>query len=156
MKKSAGILVYRKKGKDVEYLLVHPGGPFYRNKDLHSWSIPKGEYDEGEDAIKAAKREFHEETGIKIAGDFLELKQVKQNGGKLIKTWALEADPDISKMASNTFEMEWPPKSGRFQKFPEVDTASWFDYEEARIKILKGQIPVIDELHRLLNAETEP
>ncbi|HEX2395704.1 MAG TPA: NUDIX domain-containing protein [Bacteroidales bacterium] len=150
MKKSAGILVYRKKGKEIEYLLVHPGGPFYRNKDLNSWSIPKGEYDDTEDAFEAAKREFFEETGIRIEGDFIGLKPVRQNGGKAVITWAVEADIDTSKIKSNTFELEWPPKSGKYQKFPEIDRAEWFNYEEAKKKVLKGQIPVIDELSGML------
>jgi predicted NUDIX family NTP pyrophosphohydrolase len=150
MKKSAGILVYRKRGKETEFLLVHPGGPFYIKKDLNSWSIPKGEYEEGEDIFEAALREFHEETGIRIEGDFKKLKQVKQNGGKIINVWAVEADPDISKIKSNTFELEWPPKSGKYEKFPEIDKAEWFNHDNTRKKILKGQIPVIDELNSLL------
>jgi len=151
MKKSAGILVYRKKRKEIEYLLVHPGGPFYKNKDLHSWSIPKGEYEVDEDAFEAARREFFEETGFGIDGNFIALKKVKQNGGKTVDTWAVEANIDSSKIESNTFELEWPPKSGKYQKFPEIDRAEWFDYEEARNKILKGQIPVLDELRTLLS-----
>lgn len=150
MKKSAGILVYRKAGKDIEYLLVHPGGPFYKNKDINTWSIPKGEYDNNENAFEAAKREFFEETGIRIDGDFISLKTVKQNGGKEVSAWAVEADVDTGKVKSNTFELEWPPKSGKFQKYPEIDRAEWFNYEEAKKKILKGQIPVIDELNNLL------
>lgn len=147
MKKSAGILVYRKKGKEIEYLLVHPGGPLYKNKEVNCWSIPKGEYDDNEDAFEAAKREFFEETGIRIDGDFISLKTVKQNGGKVVSAWAVEADIDTSKIRSNTFELEWPPKSGKYQKHPEIDRAEWFNYEEAKKKILKGQIPVIDELN---------
>lgn len=147
MKKSAGILVYRKKGKDPEFLLVHPGGPFYKNKDINVWSIPKGEYNDEEDAFEAARREFFEETGIRIDGDFYELKPVKQSGGKIVNAWAVEGDPDISNIRSNTFEMEWPPKSGRLMNFPEIDRAEWFSYDEACQRIVKGQIPIIDELN---------
>jgi len=150
MKRSAGILVYRKKGKEFEYLLVHPGGPFFRNKDLNTWSIPKGEFENYEDPFTAARREFFEETGIDIDGTFIELNPVKQNSGKTVITWAVETDIDVSCIESNTFEMEWPPKSGKSQCFPEIDRAEWFTYEDARKKIIKGQIPIIDELNRLL------
>jgi predicted NUDIX family NTP pyrophosphohydrolase len=152
MKKSAGILVYRIRGRKHEFLLVHPGGPFYKNKDLNSWSIPKGEYENDEDPFEAARREFFEETGIEIYGDFIVLRDIKQNSGKIVKAWAVEADIDVSKILSNTFSLEWPPKSGMHQEFPEIDRAEWFLYEEAKNKILKGQIPLIDELNNTITA----
>jgi predicted NUDIX family NTP pyrophosphohydrolase len=145
-KTSAGLLVFRRSGSRIEVLLVHPGGPFWKNKDDGAWSIPKGEYDSGEDPLRAACREFQEETGIAPTGEFLALREVKQAGGKLVRAWALEADYDSAAMRSNTFEMEWPPRSGRKQSFPEVDRASWFALEEARVKILAGQLPLIVEL----------
>jgi predicted NUDIX family NTP pyrophosphohydrolase len=150
MKRSAGILVFRKKAKNMEYLLAHPGGPFYAKKDDGSWSIPKGEYDDSEDPFEAAIREFNEETGISLNGNFMELKPVKQNGGKYIHTWAIENDADVSNFKSNEFELEWPPKSGKFKSYPEIDRLDWFVYDDARKKILKGQIPVLDELKNLL------
>ncbi len=151
MKRSAGILVFRRKSNSVEYLLAHPGGPFYAKKDESSWSIPKGEIEGSEDPLEAAKREFNEETGIKLSGEFIELKVVKQSGGKLIHTWAIENNADVSKFKSNEFEIEWPPKSGKHAKFPEIDRLEWFNYDDARKKILKGQIPVLDELKNLLD-----
>jgi predicted NUDIX family NTP pyrophosphohydrolase len=145
-KTSAGLLVFRRGGGRIEVLLVHPGGPFWKNKDDGAWSIPKGEYDPGEDPLSAARREFEEETGIAPAGEFLALHEVRQAGGKLVRAWALEADYDSAAMRSNTFEMEWPPRSGRKQSFPEVDRAAWFALDEARVKILSGQVPLLEEL----------
>jgi predicted NUDIX family NTP pyrophosphohydrolase len=149
-RKSAGILVFRKTKNRIEVLLAHPGGPFWAKKDMSSWSIPKGEYEDDEDAFNAASREFNEETGFKAAGEFLRLEPVKQPGGKIISAWAVEGDFDASTMKSNLFSLEWPVKSGIFREFPEIDRIEWFDLETARQKILKGQIPFIENLERLL------
>ncbi len=145
-KRSAGLLVFRFDGAQLEVLLVHPGGPFWANKDEGAWSIPKGEFDDLEDPLAAAKREFEEELGNVPEGDFLPLEPVKQAGGKTVVAWAIEADFDVRAMTSNTFRMEWPPRSGRMQEFPEVDRAAWFAGEQARRKILKGQLPLLDGL----------
>lgn len=149
-KQSAGILLYRFRGKTVEVLLVHPGGPFWKNKDAGAWSIPKGEYDETEDPLTAAIREFREETGEAIKGSFLPLSAVKQKSGKWVHAWALESDLDETKVRSNSFEMEWPPKSGKQQSFPEIDKAAWFSLKEAREKINPGQSGLLNELESLL------
>jgi predicted NUDIX family NTP pyrophosphohydrolase len=145
-KKSAGLLMFRRRDSGVQVLLVHPGGPFWKKKDEGAWSIPKGEYTEGEDPLDAAKREFEEETGIKAQGDFIELGQIKQPSGKIIAAWAFQADCSPNAIRSNSFSMEWPPKSGRKQEFPEVDRADWFALPEARKRILKGQIEFLDRL----------
>lgn len=145
-KQSAGILLYRIKDSKTEFFLVHPGGPFWAKKDNGAWSIPKGEFSESENPQAAAIREFTEETGHKISGEFIELKPVKQKGGKTVYCFALRKDIDPKDITSNTFEMEWPPKSGRKQSFPEIDRAGWFEEEEARKKILESQVPFIDEL----------
>ncbi|TMI75792.1 MAG: NUDIX domain-containing protein [Bacteroidetes bacterium] len=145
-KKSAGILLYRIKKNQPEVLLVHPGGPFWAKKDLGSWSIPKGEYEEGEDPLDAARREVEEETGLQVKGPFIELAPVKQKGGKLVVAWAAEGDFDPATIKSNEFEMEWPPKSGKRKTFPEVDKAAWFTISEAVEKIVEGQIPLLKEL----------
>jgi len=145
-KKSAGLLLFREQVARLEVLLVHPGGPFYAGKDDGVWSIPKGEFADGEEPLAAAKREFEEETGGHATGDFLPLNPVRQSSGKLVFAWALRADFDPSRLRSNTFSMEWPPKSGQQREFPEVDKAAWFDIETARIKILKGQTPFLDQL----------
>jgi predicted NUDIX family NTP pyrophosphohydrolase len=145
IKQSAGLLVYRETDAGVEIFLVHPGGPFWANKDDGVWSIPKGEFD-GEDSLTAALREFEEETGQRIAGDFFELKPIKQKGGKIVYAWAVEADIDADAIKSNTFEMEWPPRSGKTAHFPEVDRAAWFDPETAQQKINPAQAAVITEL----------
>jgi predicted NUDIX family NTP pyrophosphohydrolase len=130
----------------LEVLLVHPGGPFWAKKDDGAWSIPKGEFADGEEPLDAAKREFEEETGIPAVGDFIALESLKQPSGKLVFAWAVRSDFDPSRLKSNTFSMEWPPKSGRQQEFPEVDKAEWFNVEAARRKILKGQAPFLDQL----------
>ena len=143
---SAGLLMFRRRHSEVEVLLVHPGGPFWRKKDLGSWSIPKGEYTEGETALAAAKREFEEETGIQPAGEFMPLDEIKQPSGKIITAWAFEGDCSPSEIHSNHFSMEWPPKSGKTQEFPEIDRAAWFSLEDARSRILKGQIGFLDRL----------
>ena len=145
-KKSAGILAYRKTENEYEVLLVHPGGPFWAKKDLNAWSVPKGEFEEGEAPLKAAIREFKEETSHDISGEFLELDPVKQPSGKIVYTWAVEADVDASNIRSNTIEIEWPPRSGKKKVIPEVDKAGWFTFEEAKHKILIGQIPVLEQL----------
>lgn len=144
-KKSAGILLYRK-SKSIEFLLVHPGGPFWKNKDLGAWSIPKGEFSENEEPLAAAIREFEEEVGVKLKGKFIELSPVKQKNGKLVFAWALEGDIDISSIKSNLFEIEWPPKSGKKQMFPEIDKAQWFSFEDAKQKIISAQVSFIEEL----------
>ena len=145
-KLSAGLLMFRRDGDAVQVLLVHPGGPFWRKKDLGAWSLPKGEYAEPENAFDAALREFEEETGMKAAGTFLPLGQVRQPGGKLVTAWAFEGDCDPSAVRSNSFSMEWPPKSGRLEQFPEIDRADWFTLAEAREKILKGQAGFLERL----------
>jgi predicted NUDIX family NTP pyrophosphohydrolase len=146
MKKSAGILLYRIHKKKLEVLLVHPGGPFFKNKDEGAWSIPKGEFTSEEDALAAAKREFEEETGFSCNGAFLELSPVKLASGKIVYAWALEKDIDANAVKSNHFEMEWPPKSGKKQSFPEIDKAAWFSPAEAKQKINASQSAFIDEL----------
>jgi predicted NUDIX family NTP pyrophosphohydrolase len=144
-KNSAGLLLYRRRG-DLEIFLVHPGGPFWAKKDLGAWSLPKGEFDNGEDPLEAAKREFTEETGFPIDGEFHQLEPLKQRGGKVVHAWAVEADCDASQIRSNLFSIEWPPKSGQMLKFPEVDRAQWFNIPEARKRILAGQSGFIDQL----------
>nr|ART40972.1 L173 [uncultured bacterium] len=144
-KASAGLLVYRRRDQ-LEVFLVHPGGPFWAKKDGGAWSIPKGEFEEGEDALQAAKREFAEETGFSVDGEVRPLAPVKQRGGKIVHAWAVEADCDPSRIQSNLFSMEWPPKSGRMQEFPEVDRAQWFTIPEARKRILASQVGFIDQL----------
>ena len=145
-KRSSGILMYRRRDAGIELLLVHPGGPFWARKDLGAWSIPKGEYAEGEDALAVAKREFEEETGARPHGDFLPLGEVVQPGRKIVTAWAIEGDFDPSTLRSNRFELEWPPKSGRKASFPEVDRAEWFSPAAARQKILPGQREFIARL----------
>ena len=145
-KQSAGILAYRNIDKQLQIFLVHPGGPFWKNKDLGAWSVPKGEYDEEEDALTAAKREFEEETGQHIAGDFIPLASIKYKSGKVVCAWAVEADIDHANIKSNYFEMEWPPRSGKKASFEEVDRADWFDIATAKQKIVPAQVPLIEEL----------
>jgi predicted NUDIX family NTP pyrophosphohydrolase len=145
-KKSAGLLLYREGSEGLEVLLVHPGGPFWARKDDGAWSIPKGEFEDPEDPLAAAIREFEEETGARPGGEFIPLKPLKQPGGKLVYAWAVRADFDPATLKSNLFSMEWPPRSGRRQEFPEVDRAAWFGKEAARRKILKGQAGFVDQL----------
>ncbi|MEP7208209.1 MAG: NUDIX domain-containing protein [Casimicrobiaceae bacterium] len=147
-RRSAGLLIYRRHRGVLEVFLVHPGGPLWRNKDEGAWSVPKGEYDDDEDPLAAAQREFREETGMSVAGTFIALAPVRQAGGKVVQAWALAADFDAADLCSTTFEMEWPPRSGRRQAFPEVDRGGWFDLDEAGCKILAGQRPLLDELAR--------
>ncbi len=151
-KNSAGLLVYRQAAGRVEVFLVHPGGPFWAKKDDGAWSIPKGELSEGEGPLEAAKREFEEETGIALTGQFEPLDPVKQPGGKTIYAWLVRGDFDASSIKSNLFSLEWPPRSGVTQQFPEVDRAAWFAPDIARRKILKGQTRFIDQLERKLGA----
>jgi predicted NUDIX family NTP pyrophosphohydrolase len=146
MASSAGILMYRRTGRALEVLLVHPGGPFWKNKDEGAWSIPKGEIDEGEDAALAAGREFLEETGCDISGPLEPLGDIRQRGGKRATAFAVEGDLDTDTITSNTFEIEWPPKGGKMQSFPEIDRAAWFDLPSAHGKILESQRTLLDRL----------
>ncbi|RZN08329.1 NUDIX hydrolase [Bradyrhizobium genosp. SA-3] len=150
--KSAGIIAYRKRRR-LEVLLVHPGGPFWRNKDLGAWSIPKGEYADEEDAEIAARREFAEELGLELSVPLIALGEAKQRGGKRVTAFAAELDLDVRSIRSNTFEIEWPPRSGKRQSFPEVDRAEWFTLEEAQERINAGQRPLLDRLERLASGE---
>ena len=145
-KRSAGLLMYRRSLGALEVLLVHPGGPFWEKKDLGSWSIPKGEYEGGEEALAAARREFQEETGLVAGGPYTELTPIRQRGGKLVQAWAFEGDCDAESLKSTTFSLEWPPNSGRRREFLEVDRAGWFNMGEARRKILPAQADLLDEL----------
>ncbi len=149
-KKSAGLLMYRRRGGVLEVFLVHPGGPFWARKDEGAWSIPKGEYETGEDPLEVAKREFQEETGFQAAGEFAPLTPRKQAGGKVVSAWAVEGDCDASAVKSNLFSIEWPPRSGRQKEFPEVDRAAWFTIAQAREKILKGQAGFLEDLQSIL------
>jgi predicted NUDIX family NTP pyrophosphohydrolase len=152
-RQSAGLLLYRRNGDGVEVLLGHPGGPFWRNKDLGSWSIPKGLIAEGEKPLAAARREFTEETGHRPRGKSLPLGEARQPGGKRVQAWAVEGDWDAASLKSNMFEMEWPPRSGRRHSFPELDRAEWFDLAEAQTKILKGQAIFLTRLLEKLAGE---
>ena len=152
-KVSAGLLLYRLRSGSPEIFLVHPGGPFWAKKDAGAWSIPKGEAAADEPLLAAAQREFQEETGFSVDGTFRALTPVRQPSGKIVHAWAVEGDCDASAIRSNTFEMEWPPRSGRKQAFPEVDSAAWLDLPSARGKITKGQLPLLDQLERLLRAD---
>ena len=152
VKASAGIVLYRFRAGVPEVLLVHPGGPYWAKKDAGAWSIPKGELDDDGDPLAVAKREFEEETGQRIDGAFVALTPRRQKGGKLVHAWAVEGDVDAAAIVSNTFTLEWPPRSGKRQTFPEVDRAAWFDLAAAREKILGGQLPFLDELGERLRA----
>jgi predicted NUDIX family NTP pyrophosphohydrolase len=149
-KQSAGILLYRKTGGRIQILLVHPGGPFFKNKDAGAWSIPKGEFLDDEEPLAAAKREFEEETGQLVAGNFIRMEPVTIKSGKIIHAWAVEGDIDHETIMSNLFEMEWPPKSGKKHSFPEIDRAGWFELDEAREKINAGQLALIESLLNLV------
>lgn len=149
-KLSAGILLYRTTGAEVEVLLVHPGGPFFRNKDKGSWTIPKGELLAGEEPLTAAVREFKEETGYVPDGDFIQLKPVVQKGGKEVLCWAVKGDFDPAAITSNTFPLEWPPKSGKMVDFPEIDQARWFSLTNAADYINERQRAFLDELHDVI------
>jgi predicted NUDIX family NTP pyrophosphohydrolase len=145
-KTSAGVLLYRRAGKSLEVFLVHPGGPFWAKKDDGAWSIPKGELAEDEDPLEAAKREFEEETGFPLKGKLEALEPIKQAGGKIVYAWTIEGEIEQRAIRSNMFSLEWPPHSGKKQEFPEVDRASWFDLETGRRKILKSQLPLLEQL----------
>jgi predicted NUDIX family NTP pyrophosphohydrolase len=142
---SAGVLMFKRRGPELDVFLVHPGGPFWQKKDIGAWSIPKGEYLEGEDGLTAAKREFEEETGVKPEGQFISLGSVTQPSGKVVTAWALEGNCS-TKIRSNSFSMEWPPKSGQIREFPEVDRANWFPIREARLRMHKGQRELLERL----------
>jgi predicted NUDIX family NTP pyrophosphohydrolase len=148
---SAGLLAFRRKG-ELEVLLAHPGGPFWVNKDAAAWTIPKGVCEPGAALLATAQREFTEETGFSAAGDFIALTPVKQNSGKVVHAWAIEAEFDLKKFKSNTFELEWPPKSGRKKSFPEIERVAWFKLPQAATKIHVYQRPFLSELQRLLGS----
>jgi predicted NUDIX family NTP pyrophosphohydrolase len=152
---SAGLLVLRRTDGGIQVLLVHPGGPYWAKRDEGAWSMPKGEYEPGEDPLEAAMREFDEELGSEPPDgtEAVSLGQLRQPSGKVVSAWALEGDLDVSEIRSNTFEMEWPPRSGRTREFPEVDRAGWFDLPAARRKLLRGQVAFLDRLEELLGAD---
>jgi predicted NUDIX family NTP pyrophosphohydrolase len=147
-KKSAGLLLFRRRDR-LEVLLVHPGGPLWAKKDEGAWSIPKGEIDADEDPLRAARREFAEELGADVSGEFIALHAIRQASGKLVYAWAIESEFDTATFRSGTFSMEWPPRSGRQQEFPEVDRAEWFTIDDAKRKINKAQIALLDQLNSL-------
>ncbi|MGY3449536.1 NUDIX domain-containing protein [Bradyrhizobium sp. USDA 4353] len=144
--RSAGVLAFRRRGGTLEVLLVHPGGPFWRNKDLGAWSIPKGEFTAGEAAEAVARREFAEELGTELTAPLLPLGEIRQRGGKVVEAFAAETDLNAEAITSNEFELEWPPRSGRLQRFPEVDRAAWFDLAQARVRINPAQAALLDRL----------
>ena len=150
-KQAAGIIVYRTGNKKPEIFLCHPGGPFFKNKDLGVWQFPKGEFENDEEPIAAAKREFKEETGQEINGEFISLAPVRYKNGKMIYAWAVKGEVDAGSVTSNTFSLEWPPKSGKYMDVPEMDRAEWFAFEEARKKILPALVPFLDELAGRIN-----
>lgn len=152
-KQAAGILLYRQTARGLEVLLAHPGGPLWARKDLGAWTIPKGQFGDDESALAAAKREFEEEMGSPAGGEFVELGSIRQPSGKVVYGFAAESDFDVSTVRSNLFALEWPPRSGKFGQFPEIDRAQWFSIDEARQKILKGQEPFIDRLLTLLKSQ---
>lgn len=151
---SAGLLMYRILDGKLQVLLAHPGGPLFKKKDEDTWTIPKGELDPDEDMLEAAKREFEEETGIMPNGPFTALTPIKQKGGKIVHAWAFQGDCDPAKIVSNTFTMEWPPKSGRQMDFPEMDRADFFDIDAARRKIKAAQMPLVEECERIVLGKT--
>ena len=152
MRKSAGLLVYRRSEEAIEVFLVHPGGPFWKGKDAGAWSIPKGEFSEGEEPLLAAQREFTEETGQTVAGEFTALRTIQQKGGKLVLAWAIEGEVDADNIVSNTFRQEYPYKSGKWITTPEVDKAGWFEVAEAKQKINPAQAALLDDLLEKLKA----
>jgi len=155
---SGGILLYRHVDGRLQVMLAHPGGPFWAKKDDGAWSIPKGLLDENEDPFEAAKREFREETGHEIEGNFIELGELKQPSRKIVHAWAIESDLDVKEIRSNTFSLEWPKNSGNVKEYPEIDRAEWFELNEAKIKILRGQADFIDKLVEIIGyvPPTEP
>ena len=152
---SAGLLMYRIHDGQLQFLLVHPGGPFFRNKDNGAWTIPKGEVNGKDGLLETAQREFQEELGQTPAGPFTELAPIKQKGGKVVHAWLLQGDCDPGAVVSNTFTIEWPPKSGKQTEFPEVDQACFFDASTAREKVNPAQIPLIDEAERLISLQSQ-
>jgi predicted NUDIX family NTP pyrophosphohydrolase len=154
-KRSAGLIMYRIRKGHLEVFLVHPGGPFWADRDTRAWSIPKGEYGEDEEPLKAAVREFGEETGFTAQGDFLDLGFVKQAGGKVVMAWAFQGDCDPHNLSSNVCQMEWPRRSGRMIEFPEVDRGGWFSLTEARKRILESQAPLLVVLSQRLTLEDQ-
>lgn len=148
--RSAGLLIFRRRADSLEVLLVHPGGPFWRNKDVGAWQLPKGLIEPDEDAAAAARREAEEELGVAIEGELVPLGEIRQKGGKIVAAFAVESDVDAAAVRSNMFEMEWPPRSGRVQSFPEVDAARWFATEEARAMMLESQRPLMERLVELV------
>jgi predicted NUDIX family NTP pyrophosphohydrolase len=155
-KTSAGLLLYRRRGGRLEVFLVHPGGPFWARKDQGAWSIPKGEFTPGEDPLVAARRELEEETGLLPEGTFVALTPLRQAGGKIVHAFALEGDCDPAAIRSNSFTIEWPPRSGQRREFPEVDRAAWFALDEAQPKILKSQLGLLEQLVELLSRRGGP
>lgn len=156
-KHSAGLLVYRKKGDRLEVLIAHMGGPWWAKKDTGAWSIPKGEYEEGEDPLEAAKREFKEELGKDIPkGKPVELGEIEQKNKKIVKVWAIEGDLNVAETKSNILKIEWPPRSGKMQEFPEIDRAAWFTPEEAASKLIAGQAMFLERLADRLNVKSQP
>nr|WP_067059119.1 NUDIX domain-containing protein [Mucilaginibacter sp. L294] len=149
-KQSAGVVLYKLTDGLLHIFLVHPGGPFFRKKDDGAWSIPKGEFVDGEEPLVAAQREFEEEVGKPINGNFIKLQPIKQKSGKVVHAWAVEGDIDHEQITSNLFEIEWPPKSGKMASFPEVDRAGWFTADAARLKIIPGQAAFITELEKIV------
>ncbi len=147
---SAGIILFRRRSEEIEVLLILPGGPWWRSRDAGAWQIPKGAVDPGEEPAAAALREFEEEVGTRPPGELVRLCRVRQSGGKWVEAFALEGDLDAEAIVSNQFEMEWPPRSGRFASFPEVDRAQWFNLAEARVKMLPSQLPILDCLAKSL------
>jgi predicted NUDIX family NTP pyrophosphohydrolase len=154
-KVSAGLLMYRTRDGDFEFLLAHPGGPFWKDRDAGAWTIPKGEIQPGEEPLAAAQREFEEEVGFKPHGNFIALAPITQRGGKIVHAWAFEGDCDPSRLNSNTFKMEWPPRSGRFEDCPEVDRADFFRMAEAKIRINQAQIAFLEELKRMFGPHSK-
>lgn len=152
-KLSAGLVIYRRRNDRTEFFLVHPGGPFWQNKDDGAWSIPKGEIGPDEVPLDVAKREFLEETSYRVEGPFVPLEPIKQKGGKIVHAWAVAADLDADRIQSNTFSIEWPPRSGKEREFPEVDRAAWFDFEAAMVKIIEAQQGLLKQLVTLLSKE---
>jgi predicted NUDIX family NTP pyrophosphohydrolase len=151
MKRSAGIVLWRRRGTDIEVLLGHMGGPYWARKDAGAWTIPKGEIEPGDEALAVARREFHEELGTPLdlaapAGEPVDLGEIRQAGGKVVQAWAVEGDLDTTAIVSNTFEIEWPPRSGRVQEFPELDRAAWFDLATARLEIVTAQRAFLDRI----------
>ena len=155
-RRSAGILLYRGQGEELEVLLVHPGGPAWAHRDLGAWSVPKGEHLDGEDALAAARREFEEELGTAPPeGEARDLGEIRQKSGKRVRAWAIAGDLDTAEIHSNTFMFEWPPRTGKMIEIPEVDRAEWFGIEAAREKINVGQVPLLDRLEQLLGSTAE-